>query len=87
MVRAKTTTRREEPMRNTLRTLARRLGVVVAECNYAQRRVTELKVSPERYLTQPSRAPDTYREFLMRTGGLLIHEPSAARRSAGSALR
>lgn len=74
-------------MRYTLRSLARRLGAVVAECNYAQRRVTELATSPDGYLAEPNRAPDTYREFLMRTSGLLMHEPPAARRAAGPALR
>jgi hypothetical protein len=72
-------------MRETFRAIARRLGAVVTECSYAQRRVTELKVSG--YLSDPDRAPDTYQEFLLRTSGLLRHEPPAVRRSAGSALR
>jgi hypothetical protein len=72
-------------MRETFRAIARRLGTVVAECSYAQRRVTELKVTG--HLTDTDRAPDTYQEFLLRTSGLLRHEPPAARRPAGHALR
>jgi len=72
-------------MRETFRAIARRLGAVVAECSYAQRRVTELKVNG--YLPDADRAPDTYQEFLLRTSGLLTHEPPADRRTAGPALR
>ena len=72
-------------MRETLRAIARRLGAVVAECSYAQRRVTEMKMGLN-YL-DTDQAPDTYQEFLLRTSGLPRHEPSAARRAAGRALR
>jgi len=74
-------------MHSVLRTLARRVGDVVAECNYAQRRLTALRLSTDTYLTQPDQAPDTYQAFLFRTAGPLLHEPSAARRSAGHAVR
>jgi hypothetical protein len=66
-----------------LRTLGRHLANAVAECNYAQRRLTVLKTSPDSYLFNPSQAPDTYEAFLFRTSGPLTHEPSAAQRSSG----
>jgi hypothetical protein len=72
-------------MRDLLRMLARRLGAVVAECNYAQRRVTMLKTSPG--LLDPSQAPDTYQEFLLETSGPLTHEPSAGRRAGAHPVR
>jgi hypothetical protein len=67
-------------MNRVLRGLARRVGDVVAECNYAQLRITVLQSSPDHYLVAPSQAPDSYEEFLLRTTGPLHHEPSAAAR-------
>ena len=67
-----------------LRTVARRVGFVVAECNYAQQRLAELRADPDRYLIEPDRAPDTYQVFLLLTSRKLAHEPSAAERSAGA---
>jgi hypothetical protein len=66
-----------------LRTVARRVGCVVAECNYAQQRLAELRADPERYVFEPNQAPDTYPVFLLLTSRKLVHEPSAAQRSAG----
>jgi hypothetical protein len=40
-------------------------------------------MSPDRYLPHPDTPPDTYSEFLARTRGLLLHEPSARARLAG----
>ena len=68
-------------MTKALRTFARRVGAIIAECNEAQYRLFMLRISPERYLLVPDQAPDTYGEFLFRTTGLLVHEPSAAERS------
>jgi hypothetical protein len=65
-------------MQTALRTLARRVGALAAECYQAQRRVTALRTSPDRYALQPDQAPDTYSEFLFRTSGSLLHEPAAA---------
>jgi hypothetical protein len=67
-------------MNRGLRRLARRVGALVAECNYAQRRITVLQSSPDHYLVAPGQAPDSYEEFLLRTTGPLHHEPSAAAR-------
>jgi hypothetical protein len=70
-----------------LRTVARRVGSVVAECNYAQLRLAELRANPDRYLLEPDQAPDTYQVFLLLTSRKLAHEPSAAERSAGETFR
>jgi hypothetical protein len=64
-------------MTQILRALARRVGAVVAECNEAQNRLLMLRLSPDRYVLTPDQAPDTYRDFLFRTSGLLVHEPPA----------
>jgi hypothetical protein len=74
-------------MTKVLRTLARRVGAVVAECNDAQYRLLMLRLNPDNYVLAPDEAPDTYQEFLFRTSGVFVHEPSAAvrcrRRNAG----
>jgi hypothetical protein len=74
-------------MFSVLRALGRRLADVVAECNYAQRRIAILQASPDSFLFQPGQAPDTYKAFLYRTSGPLTHEPSAAQRSSGRLVR
>jgi len=70
-----------------LRTVARRVGGVVAECNYATHRLAELQANPERYVIEPDQAPDSYQVFLLLTSRKLAHEPSAVERSAGAAVR
>jgi hypothetical protein len=62
-----------------LRRAARRFVAVVAEMDYAQRRLAALRTSPDRYLT-PQDPPATYGEFLFRTSGQLLHEPPASER-------
>jgi hypothetical protein len=61
-----------------------RLGLgaarIVAECNYAQRRMLALRTSPDAYLPDGDRAPENYAQFLFRTSSVLLHEPTAARR-------
>ncbi len=69
------------------RRAARSLAAVISECNYAQRRMLQLRVSPDRYVIGGGQAPDTYTEFLSRTSGWLQHEPSAEKRCAGRAAR
>jgi hypothetical protein len=69
-----------------LRTVARRVGSVVAECNYAQQRLAELQADPERYVIDSDQAADTYQVFLLLTSRRLAHEPSAAQRSGGAAV-
>jgi hypothetical protein len=72
--------------RATLRA-ARRVADVVAECNYAQRRLFELRLDPERYALDADRAPDTYSEFLFRTFGPPWLEPAAGERAKGARVR
>jgi hypothetical protein len=66
-----------------VRQIARRVASVVAECNYAQRRLTELRLSPHRYVYDNLQTPGGYSEFLIHTSGSLRHEPSARDRAAG----
>jgi hypothetical protein len=73
-------------MYTALRVMLRRVAAVIAECNDAQRRLAQLRASPDRYMARPDLAPDTYQEFLFRTSGPLAHEPAAARRSFGPAV-
>ena len=61
----------------------RRVADLIAECNYAQRRMTMLMISTDAYLTDRDRAPGDYAEFLLRTSGALLHEPTAGRRTDG----
>jgi hypothetical protein len=63
-----------------LRRAARRVAAVVAEMNEAQRRMAVLRTAPDRYLFDPNEPPATYDEFLARTSGRLLHEPTAAER-------
>jgi len=70
-----------------IRGFARRVGAVIAECTYAQRRMAELATAPDRYLFDPDAAPETYAEFLYRTSGMLRHEPTARARKRAAAIR
>jgi hypothetical protein len=70
-----------------LKGLLRRIASVLAECRYAQNRMIVLGSAPDRHVAKPNEAPDTYAEFLYRTSGMLMHEPSArarARNRSGS---
>ena len=60
-----------------------RITSIVAECNYAQRRVFAVMTSPDHYVTERDMAPDTYAEFLFRTSGGLMDEPARAQRASG----
>lgn len=70
-----------------VRRLTARIVEMVAECNRAQRRMAVLASSPGRYLLDVGLEPGTYQEFLFRTSGVLAHEPPAAKRLAGRAVR
>jgi hypothetical protein len=72
----------EEHQPGFVRRLFRRIGSVIAEYNYAQRRMTEIVTAADRYLPEPDVAPEDYAEFLFRTSGLLRHEPPARKRIA-----
>jgi hypothetical protein len=68
---------------NALIRFGRRVADLVAECNYAQRRVFELRTTPDAFVADPDKAPDDYPEFLFRTSSPLLHEPAAAGRARG----
>lgn len=70
------------PQAGRIRRLARSISAVIAEYAYAQRRMTELRTAPDRYLLNPAVAPETYDEFLYRTSGVLRREPSARARAS-----
>jgi len=76
-----------DPFPRAILRLGRRLTAVIAECNEAQRRLTYLRLSYDRYLTEPDAPPGTYAEFLLRTSGPLHREPPARQRMAGHAIR
>jgi hypothetical protein len=61
----------------------RRVADVIAECDYAQRRLTMLMTGTDAYLADRDRAPGDYAEFLLRTSGALLREPAAGRRADG----
>jgi hypothetical protein len=71
----------------SIRRLARRAASVVAECNYAQRRLFHLRFSLDSYVYDPGQVPGTYAEFLSRTAGTLRYEPSAQERAGGRPCR
>jgi hypothetical protein len=61
--------------------IGRRIAGALEECDYAQRRLFTLMTTPDAYLTDRDRAPDSYAEFLFRTSSSLVHEPSAKDRA------
>jgi hypothetical protein len=63
--------------------LARKFAAVLRECYDAQRRMTALRTAPDRYAPGAEIAPGTYAEFMYRTSGVLLHEPSAWARARG----
>ena len=68
---------------SALARFGRRVADIVAECNYAQRRMLALRTSPDRYGADANKAPDTYAEFLFRASDAPLHEPAASGRAHG----
>jgi len=66
---------------------ARCVADVVEECNYAQRRLYELRMDPERYALDSDMAPASYGEFLFRSSGPPWQEPTARERASGAQVR
>ncbi len=66
------------------RRAARAVAGVVRECNYASRRLLELRLFPDLTAADGDCAPDTYADFLWRSPVALLREPSARRRATGS---
>jgi hypothetical protein len=67
-------------MKTTVRRVAGKLADVAREMNEAQQLMLVSRTAVDRYVQNPSAAPDTYSEFLVRTSGALPHEPSARKR-------
>jgi hypothetical protein len=67
-------------MKTATRRVAGKLADTVREMNEAQRLMLALRTATDRYGVNADAAPDTYAEFLARTSGVLVHEPSARRR-------
>jgi hypothetical protein len=62
--------------------VAGKVADTIREMNEAQRRMLVLRTAPDRYIVNRGNvAPDTYDEFLARTSGWMLHEPSARQRA------
>lgn len=70
-------------METVVRRAVGKLTDVVREMNEAQRRMLVLQTAMDRHVQNANTAPDTYNEFLVRTSGLLLHEPPARKRLKG----
>ncbi len=68
-------------MKTAILRVAGKLADAVHEMNEAQRLMLALRTATDRYTANPCAAPDTYAEFLVRTSGALLHEPSARKRA------
>lgn len=68
-------------MRTAVRRAAGKLAGAVREMHEAQRLGLVLQTAMDRYVANPDAAPDTYDEFLIRTSGVLLHEPPARKRA------
>jgi hypothetical protein len=67
-------------MKATVRRVAGKLADTVREMNEAQRLMLVMRTATDRYVERSQAAPDTYDEFLLRTSGVLLHEPPARKR-------
>ena len=67
-------------MKATVRRVAGKLADTVREMNEAQRLMLVMRTATDRYVERSQAAPDTYDEFLIRTSGVLLHEPPARKR-------
>lgn len=74
-------------MKTTVRRVAGKLADAVHEMNEAQRLMLALRTATDRYTEHPGAGPDTYQEFLARTSGALLHEPSARKRNRNARRR
>jgi len=68
-------------MKMAMRRAAGKVADVVHEMNEAQRLMLALRTATDRQVANPDAAPDTYAEFLARTSGVLLREPSARKRA------
>lgn len=75
------------PAARVARMLARAAVAAGRSCSAAQRRMIAMRMSVDGFLPAPHSPADTYQEFLFRTSGPLLREPSASARRAGQAVR
>jgi hypothetical protein len=68
-------------MKTTTRRVAGKLADTVREMNEAQRLMLALRTATDRFDVNAGATPATYGEFLARTSGALVHEPSARPRA------
>jgi hypothetical protein len=68
-------------MKTAVRRAAGKLADIAREMNEAQRLMLVMRTATDRYVERPHAAPDTYDEFLIRTSGVLRHEPAARKRT------
>jgi hypothetical protein len=66
---------------------ARRVARVLDDMRYAQYRMTVLLCSPDRFVMDRDRAPRDFAEFMFRTSGPLLREPSEDSRAHGELVR
>jgi hypothetical protein len=66
--------------RSGVRRALARVTAAFREMNDGQQRVLVLRTATDRYLDDPGKPPETYAEFLLRTSGVLVREPSARAR-------
>lgn len=85
-----TTRRGERAFMNRARRVARviwsavrELHARISEVHRWQRRIAVLSMAPDRFIPNANRAPDTFGEFLTRTSGPMLREPSSRARLAG----
>ena len=67
-------------MKTTVRRIAGGVADVFRQMHEGQRRMLVLRTAMDRYHENSGAAPDTYAEFLLRTSGVLLHEPPARKR-------
>lgn len=72
---------------SSLKGLTHKIAAVIDDCRYAQQRMAALRTAPDRQLLGSDSGPDSYAEFLFRSSGVLLHEPSARARRRGSCFR
>lgn len=68
-------------MKTAVRRAVGKLAGAVREMNEAQQLMLVRQTAMDRYVEHPDAAPDTYREFLARTSGVLLHEAPARKRA------
>ena len=71
-------------MKTKVRRVVGAMVGIVREMNEAQHRVLVLRTAMDRHIENPGAVPETYEEFLVRTSGVLLHEPSARERERRS---